>query len=471
VREFNLTKQAVEGGFPGWEISPGPLALADVDGDGFLDLFVGGRVIAGRYPEITSSLLFRGNGVNFALENENCKRLAEVGLVSGAVFSDLDGDGLPELILACEWGPVRVFRNDHGKLTAWNPPVEGLGPQLTTLNQLTGWWNGVTTGDVDGDGRPDIVVSNWGRNTKYQRHRERPLSLYYGEWKGNSTLEPVEACYDSGMQKIVPTCTFAVARTLPWVIEKFPTQESFGAAGVAEVLGERMPTAKVLQAAWLETTLFLNRGDHFEARILPLEAQLTPAFGICVADFDGDGNEDIFLSQNFFAVDGDTPRYDAGRGLVLKGDGKGDFKAIPGQTSGVQVYGEQRGCAVADFNGDGRTDLVVTQNGAETKLYQNLSAKPGLRVSLAGSPGNLKAIGASIRIGSEGRFGPARELHAGSGYWSQDSAVQVMTVLEPNAQLRIRWPGGKETTGSIPEGAREVRLDQSGKMEVLARPR
>src|SRR6185369_6621103 len=171
-------------------------------------------------------------------------------MVSGAVFSDLDGDGFPELILACEWGPVKIFRNDHGRLSPWNPGVTGLSltPQLSTLNQLTGWWNGITTGDFDGDGRLDIVASNWGRNTKYERHRQRPLSLYYGEWTGNGTIDALPAYFDSVRNKAVPASSFAVARSMPWIIERFSTHEAYGAAGVAEILAERAPAARVLEA-------------------------------------------------------------------------------------------------------------------------------------------------------------------------------------------------------------------------------
>lgn len=114
--------------------------------------------------------------------------------------------------------------------------------------------------------------------------------------------------------------------------------------------------------------LFLNKGDSFEAHPLPLEAQYTAAFHVGVADFDNDGNEDIFLSQNFFAVPEQEPRLDAGRGLILKGDGKGNFIPVSGTESGVKIYGEQRGAAFSDFNMDGKVDMAVSQNGAETKL-------------------------------------------------------------------------------------------------------
>ena len=434
AREYNLGAKTVEDKLPPWECSTGPLAMADWNGDGTLDLFVGGRALPGKYPEEAFSLLFRGKGDQFELDNESTKQISTAGLVSGAVFSDLDGNGGPELVLACEWGRIRVFRYAEGK---WQDATVPLG-----LDKYVGWWNSVTTGDFDNDGRLDIVAGNWGRNTKYESFRSQGLRMAYGDMDGNGTVEAIETYFDPGTKNWMPWCSPLTAmKSMPWLQDRFKNHTAFGMASITEVVGDRGASAKVIEANWLETTVFLNRGATFEARTLPREAQFSPVFGISVADLDGDGNEDIFLAQNFFAVDGDTSRYDAGRGQWLAGDGKGSFRAVPGQESGIAAYGEQRGCAVADFDGDGRVDLALSQNGAATKLYRNVKAKPGIRIR--------SAVGAVLRIDN----GPAREVHAGSGYWSHDSAVQVM---KPGAQLTVRWPGGKTTTMNIPEGAREI---------------
>jgi len=212
--------------------------------------------------------------------------------------------------------------------------------------------------------------------------------------------------------------------------------------------------------------VFVKRGVHLAPMVQPPEAQWSRACGICVGDFDGDGNEDIFLSQNFFAVNPDATRQDAGRGLWLKGDGKGGFTSIAGQTSGVMVYGEGRGCALSDYDGDGRVDLVVAENGAETKLYHNVRGKPGLRVRLKGPEQNSHAIGASMCLMYGDKSGPVREIHAGSGYWSQDSAVHVLGKAQEPTHLWVRWAGGRITTSPIPARANEIEVDTTGKVIV-----
>jgi hypothetical protein len=255
-----------------------------------------------------------------------------------------------------------------------------------------------------------------------------------------------------------------LAPSLPYLMGRFATVKAFSEAPIGAVLDLKRPGFQIVEANSLASILLLNRGSRFEAVELPYQAQLAPVFAVSVADFNGDGAEDLFLSQNFFDTEVETPRLDAGRGSLLLGNGRGQMHAVPGHHSGVAVYGQQRGAAVGDFDHDGRTDLVVTQNGAATRLFRNTRATPGLRVKLAGPPGNPTGIGATLRIISGSYSGPARELHCGAGYWSQDSSVQVLSAAQRPEQLWVRWPGGQVTTTAIPEGAKEVTVSISGQL-------
>jgi hypothetical protein len=468
VREYLIQEKSVVDSLPGSDSSSGPLALADVDGDGDLDLFVGGRVRPGRYPEAASSMLFRNNGGRLEIDAESSASFARIGMVSGSVFSDLDGDGDPDLILACEWGPLKIFRNDTGKLVPWDWPVTTFNSQTSTLHQLTGWWNGVTTGDFDGDGRLDIAASNWGQNTRYESYREQSLRAFHGEAAHDGVIHFIEGYIEGGTDRLLPLQPFHVmGLAMPAMRERVGTFEKYARSTLPEIYGESLKGLKELRASHLESTVFLNRGSRFEAVILPLEAQLAPAFAVCAGDLDGDGHEDLLLSQNFFAMHPEYSRHDAGRGLWLRGDGRGAFNAVPGQECGLMIYGEQRGAALCDYDGDGRTDLVVSQNAAQTKLYHNTGAKPGLRVRLLGPPGNPTAVGAVLRLVAGQKMGPAREIHAGSGYWSQDSAIPVLAMPEPVTQLWARWPGGKEQTVNVAPEAREITVDPAGKVSVV----
>jgi hypothetical protein len=279
---------------------------------------------------------------------------------------------------------------------------------------------------------------------------EHPAELYYGDFAGAGALDIVEAQYDPATHQVVPRRTRnALAAAIPDLPARFPTQKGFSEATLAQVLADRQADAAQLHAAFLQSAVLLNRNGGFEVRPLPVEAQFTPAFSVNVADFDGDGDEDLFLSQNLFANQPEVPRYDAGRGLLLAGDGAGNFRPLSGQESGILVYGEQRGAAVSDFDQDGRMDLAVSQNAAATKLFHNVAAKAGLRVRLLGPPGNPMGLGAQIRLFFGSRPGAIREIHAGSGYFSQDSAITVMSVPEPPTSLWVRWPGGKVTTAQV----------------------
>ncbi len=454
--------------------STGPLALADVAGDGHLDVFVGGRLTAGRYPEAADSQLFLNRGGQFVPDKAANRLLAKAGLITGALFSDLNGDGYPDLIIASEWGPVRVFLNNHGTFKEWDPPLRppAHGPALpagvTKLSDLLGLWTCVATGDFDGDGRMDIVVGNWGLNSPYQDFSPGPWLLYYGDFNDDGGVQVLEAYLDPELKQIVPWRDMnQTEKSLPWLRARFPLHEAYAKATVPEILGERMSRAQTLKAGFLASVLLLNRGDTFEVRLLPREAQWSPAMGLAVGDLDGDGNEDLFLSQNFFGMLPGEGRLDAGRGLVLLGDGKGGFSPMPGQISGIKVYEEQRGCALADYDGDGCLDLAVTQNSGQTRLFHNVTAKPGLRVKLAGPPGNPDGVGAMLRLDYGERLGPAREVQAGSGFWSQNASVQVLGAAMGATGIQVRWPGGKVVGGKLSPPAREIEVSTDGTVKVL----
>ena len=305
----------------------------------------------------------------------------------------------------------------------------------------------------------DIIASNWGLNTRYRPTPQHPRRIYYGDILQNGMVQVIETLYDHQLQKEVPERNLsAMAVAMPVLAQRYPSHSAFAQAGIEELINSDRQVARSVEAITLASMVFLNRGDHFEPRPLPPEAQFAPAFAVCAADFDGDGHEDIFLSQNFFTVQPFTMRNDAGRGLWLRGDGQGGLSPVPGQESGLLIYGDQRGAAVADYDLDGRVDLAVSQNAFATKLYRNVRAKPGLRVRLLGPPDNPSAIGAVIRLVFGDRLGPAREIRAGAGYWSQDSPVQVLGFADPPDFIQVRWPDGLVSRTPVRPGMQEATI-------------
>ena len=418
----------------------GSLSQADIDNDGDLDIFAGGRVIPAKYPMPASSILYINENGKYLPDKKNSIVLSKIGLVSGSVFSDIDNDGDADLLLALEWGPITILENNNGIL-------KNITSKLG-LDQLKGWWNGIATGDFNEDGLIDIVATNWGLNTKYHFTKSHPRQVYFNDFDKNDVLDIVEAHYDGEFEDLVPERGFScISNAMPFVREEKQTFLNYAQSTLTDIFGNTLETSPYLEANTLESVVLINNGNSFTSYPLPFEAQMSTAMHAGVSDINGDGHEDIFISQNFFTVQKETDRNDSGRGLIMFGDGNGNFEAIPGHMSGIIVYGDQRGAAFSDYNLDGRIDLVVSQNGSKTKLFQNVNSKSGARVILRGPKLNPWAFGAKIQLAyKDGSLGPVREIQSGSGYWSQNSPVQVMGYNKTVSSVKIQWPDGSKTT-------------------------
>jgi hypothetical protein len=423
---------------PGSYSTTGVLASADYNGDSNPDLFVGGRFVPAHYPADATSQLLANTGDRFVTDENNSSILEDVGLVTGAIFTDFDNDGDPDLIISREWDSLLLLENNNGN---FKDVTSQYG-----LDTYKGWWNGVAAGDFNNDGRLDFIATNWGLNSIYQLDSAFPLKMYYQDFNRDGRMEILESYYNPTSGAYVPRRQMDVFETFSSVLLKgVASHKEYANLSLQDLLQTSPDQIPSREINTLENTVFINQGDHFEAQSLPAEAQFSAAISASVADFNNDGNEDLFLSQNFFGTPPSVPRLDAGRGLLLEGDGTGNFNSIPGYTSGIKIYGEQRGAAVSDFNGDGKTDLAVSQNDTTTKLYLNRVGRRGISVQLTGDQSNSSGIGSKLWLEyRDGTTGPVREIQVGSGYWSQNSTVQVLGLKKGKdpASIQIQWYDG-----------------------------
>lgn len=426
---------------PGTLSTTGPIAAADYSGNGQIDLFIGGRFLPGQYPENASSRLFQFRNGEWIPDHQNNDLFDSVGLVTDAMFIDINKNGSQDLVISTEWGPIRIFENENGIFTE-RTDQWGIG-------ELHGLWQGVAAGDFTGNGYPDIVVTNRGENSPYQiDNPNKPLKLFYKDFNQNRELDIIDAYYDQDTEGYVPRRKYLDFAPLhDNVLLNIGSHNEFARSTVEELTHMVLENIPYKSVNTLQHIVFINNdGRGFTPIPLPDEAQFSTGFYVGVADMDNDGHEDIFMTQNFFPVSNphSNPRLDSGRGLWLKGDGTGYFESVPGHISGIKVYGDQRGATLGDFDRDGRIDLVVSQNAAVTRLFRNETEKQGLRVTLADGPsGNVSGIGSSIRlVYGDDRRGAARYIQSGSGYWSQNSLTQVMGFYETPAYVEVRWFDG-----------------------------
>lgn len=343
--------------------SGGCVAPCDYDGDGDVDLFVGTRQVPGKYPFHTKSyLLENDNGKFVDVTATKGKPLADAGMVSTAVWTDLDGDKQQELILAGEWTPIRYYDVEGGRLVE---KTESAG-----FDKRTGWWNKVVATDIDGDGDTDLVAGNLGLNYKYRASDKEPFQVYCHDFDENGTLDIVLGYYNSG--ECFPVrgrqCS---SEQMPNIAQKFPTYEAFGEAQIKDVYGSSLDEAFKLEATDFASYVIRNEGDgSFAWMPLPTRAQFAPIQGIVAEDFTGDGNVDLLIGGNWYVAEVETGRADAGIGYLLEGNGSGQFKAISPSESGFFAWGDVRDLALVEV-GEGRPPVVVVgNNNAPAQIFQ-----------------------------------------------------------------------------------------------------
>jgi hypothetical protein len=440
-------------------ISSSVVCAADFNHTGFVGAFIGGRVVTGEYPTTPDSMLLENkNGTLVDVTDQACPALRKCGMVTAALWTDVDGDGWVDLLVTGEWMTRRLFHNNHNGTFTETTAEAGFDKQ-------SGWWNSLTAADVNNDGAIDYVVGNVGLNTKYKASNEHPASIFYVPFEKTGAYEIIEGEYEG--DKLFPvrgrSCS---SRAMPSLKEKFPTFHDFGAALLPDIYTpEKLNSSLKFTANQLASGIFLNDGHgHFTFQELPRLAQTSMIFGTAAFDFNGDGNVDIFLTQNFNGPQVETGRFDGGISLLLLGDGKGGFTPATPQQSGVCIPGEGRGVAVGDWNRDGRPSLIVTRINENALAYANRGNPTGhaFAIKLKGVLGNSDAIGAKITVHYKNGTAQAVELYAGSGYLSQSEPLAFFSYATGNLPVGIdvTWPDGKTTTHPFKAGKPRLELHE-----------
>ncbi len=378
--------------------------------------------------------------------------------MTSALFRDFDGDGDPDLVVACEWGPIHLFTNEGGRLRRATAEAG--------LADRTGWWNGLVAGDVDNDGDLDLVATNAGRNTKYRASADHAALLYFGDLDGTGALRIVEA---KEADELLPVRGLSCSsHAMPSLGERIPTYDLFARSTLEEIYTpECLAEAGRLEANELETGLWINESTPEQPRFrwqqLPRLVQAAPSFGAVLEDFDGDGDLDLFLAQNFFHREPETGRWDGGVGALLLGDGSGAFTWVEPVDSGVVVPGEATAATSCDTNEDGRPDLLVACREGPLRLFENASEASQVALRIAGEAGNPQAVGARVRALSGPAAGMVREIGAGSGAHGHGSPrVHFAMPSEGPLEVEVRWPDGPRTRHEIPASSTVVSLERPG---------
>ncbi len=313
------------------------VVAGDYDGDGAIDLFVGGRVVPGHYGIDPKSMLLHNDGRGHFTDvtAKLAPELEHVGMVTDAVWRDVDRDGRLDLVVVGEWMPITIFRNvGGGKLKRLKVPG---------LEKSNGWWNRIVAGDFDGDGRVDFVVGNLGLNGRLHASEKVPTTMYVKDFDGNGFAEQIISCYNQGVSYPLPLRDDLI-KAIPSLKARYLNYKSYATQTVADIFSQQDLADAVLKTAYtFATSLAHNNGDGtFTLVPLPDEAQLAPVYGILATDLDLDGRTDLLLAGNFDGFKPEIGRMSASYGLLLRGGPKGSFTPVRAGESGFIVPGQTR---------------------------------------------------------------------------------------------------------------------------------
>jgi len=344
----------------------------DFDKDGDLDLFVAGRVEPWHYPKPVSSFIYRndskkGQAKFTDVTKSIAKDLVNIGLICDAVWTDFDNDGWQDLILAGEWMPVTFIKNDKGVF-------KNVSAATGIINQL-GIWNSIAPGDYDNDGDIDYIVGNMGQNSFYRASEQYPVRIYAKDFDNNKSYDAIPTQYlidNEGNKKEFPAQTRDdLVKQIISMRSKFQNYGLFANATMDKVLTkEELKDVLIVMANNLSTSYIKNNGNgKFEIATLPVQAQVSVINGMISEDFDGDGNLDILMNGNDFGTEVSVGRYDALNGLLMKGDGKGNFKPTSILESGIYLPGNGK-AIVKIKNPTGKYLLIASQNRGPLKVLE-----------------------------------------------------------------------------------------------------
>lgn len=346
---------------------------ADFDKDGDLDLFIGGRFIDGSYPLSPKSyLLINENG---SYTDQTRKRLnsdGNLGMLSDALFTDFDNDGWVDLIMVGEYMSPTFYKNHNGKFADVS--------NSTGLENESGWWNSIVSGDFDKDGDMDYVLGNLGLNSTYKASPREPITIYAKDFDGNGSIDPMMTCYRQGEEHLIHPRD-VLGNQIVAMKRRFRTYEDYANAPFDRIfLKEELKDALVLKATTLNSVYVQNLGEgKFAMTELPLEAQYAPVFGMVAGDFNNDDHLDLLLTGNLFATEALTGAYDALTGLCLLGEGNGGFTPLKASESGLKIDGDAKGLVELQWAGN-QSMVLASQNSGALKAYTYTSQKIGIPV-------------------------------------------------------------------------------------------